>query len=306
MTGSDIANSVKNAAVVLTTLSGAAYACGYLAVRARARALGADPGFVLIDQAYVFAGFRFVVVLLLSLLISVPLLLLLAWLGRRALRLAPARLAILEAATALAAAALTIWAYLATTRVSDVLLAPSSHWLAGAALGRNPYGALMGLATTAAGAALLLWTRAHYLRAGELDPLGAAPAAPDHPDQADAGMHFGGAAGRGTVSRDGFGPYGGNLDYNDNVEGTTLYFPVFHPGALLGMGDAHAAMGDGEVTGTGLEMPVDVTFTVDVIRGYATPQVRAETKDYLISFGVSVSVPESIHAAFVLQNDGRG
>lgn len=93
------------------------------------------------------------------------------------------------------------------------------------------------------------------------------------------------------------GVFGGNLDYNDNVEGTTLYFPVFHPGALLGMGDAHAAMGDGEVVGTGLETSVDVTFTVDVIRGYATTQVRAETADYLIAFGVSGSVPESIKLA---------
>ena len=93
------------------------------------------------------------------------------------------------------------------------------------------------------------------------------------------------------------GVFGGNLDYNDNVQGTTLYFPVFHPGALLGVGDAHGAMGDGEVVGTGLETPVDVTFTVEVIKGYATPQVRAETNDYLISFGVSGSVPESIQLA---------
>lgn len=93
------------------------------------------------------------------------------------------------------------------------------------------------------------------------------------------------------------GPFGGNMDYNDNVQGTTLYFPVFHPGALLGMGDAHGAMGDGEVVGTGLETSVDVTFTVDLIKGYATPQVRAETPDYLISFGVSGSVPESIQLA---------
>jgi acetamidase/formamidase len=93
------------------------------------------------------------------------------------------------------------------------------------------------------------------------------------------------------------GPYGGNLDYNDNVQGTTLYFPVYHPGALLGMGDAHGAMGDGEVVGTGLETSVDVTFTVDIIKGYQTSQVRAETADYLISFGVSGSVPESIQLA---------
>src|SRR3974390_161726 len=115
MTGSDIAESVKNAAVVLTTLSGEAYACGFLVVRARARALGADPGFVLVDQAYVFAGFRFVLVLLLSLLISVPLLLLLRWIGGRTLLLDAAALWALEAGATVVAGALTIWVYLATT-----------------------------------------------------------------------------------------------------------------------------------------------------------------------------------------------
>ena len=83
------------------------------------------------------------------------------------------------------------------------------------------------------------------------------------------------------------GMYGGNLDYNDNVEGTTLYFPVFHAGALFGIGDAHAAQGDGEVTGSALETSADVEFSVDVIKGESYPQVRAETRDYLISFGVA-------------------
>ena len=93
------------------------------------------------------------------------------------------------------------------------------------------------------------------------------------------------------------GAFGGNLDYNDNVEGTTLYFPVFHAGALLGMGDGHAAMGDGEVTGSALETSLDVDFSVDVIKSDSSGQVRAETKDYLIAFGVSGSVPESIQVA---------
>lgn len=93
------------------------------------------------------------------------------------------------------------------------------------------------------------------------------------------------------------GVFGGNLDYNDNVEGTTLYFPVFHAGALFGIGDAHAAQGDGEVTGSALETSADVEFTVDVIKGESYPQVRAETRDYLISFGVSGSVAESIQAS---------
>jgi len=90
------------------------------------------------------------------------------------------------------------------------------------------------------------------------------------------------------------GPFGGNMDYNDNAEGTTLYFPVFHLGALLGMGDGHAAMGDGEVVGSGLETSMDVDFSVEVIPGDASSQVRAQTNDYLIAFGVSGSVPESI------------
>jgi len=93
------------------------------------------------------------------------------------------------------------------------------------------------------------------------------------------------------------GPFGGNLDYNDNVEGTTVYLPVFHAGALLGMGDGHAAMGDGELTGSALETSMDVDFSVEVIKGDSTGQVRAETKDYLIAFGVTGSVPESIQVA---------
>ena len=70
-------------------MSGAAYGCGYLALRARAHALGTDPGFALIDQAYVFAGFRFVLALLFALLVMTPLLLVLDVIGRLASRLEP-------------------------------------------------------------------------------------------------------------------------------------------------------------------------------------------------------------------------
>jgi acetamidase/formamidase len=87
------------------------------------------------------------------------------------------------------------------------------------------------------------------------------------------------------------------MDYNENVEGTTLYFPVFHIGALLGMGDGHAAMGDGEVTGSALETSLDVDFSVDVIKNDSSGQVRAETKDYLIAFGIAGFVSESIQVA---------
>lgn len=174
MTGGDFIEKVKNGAVVLTSLSGAAYACGYVAVRARARAIGADPGFGLVDQAYVFAGYRFVVVLLLSLLIAAPVLLGLRWLAARTLHADAGPLFALEWGGAVVAGVATLWAYLATTGVNGVLLVPSSGWAAEAVLGRNAYGFVFTLGVTAAGAALLLWSRAHFLRAGRLDALGAA------------------------------------------------------------------------------------------------------------------------------------
>jgi amidase len=90
------------------------------------------------------------------------------------------------------------------------------------------------------------------------------------------------------------GVYGGNLDYNGTVSGTTMFFPVFHPGALFGFGDGHAAMADGEVTQTGLETSMAVDFSVEVIRGYQTQGVREEDPDYIISFGVAGSLQEAL------------
>ena len=60
------------------------------------------------------------------------------------------------------------------------------------------------------------------------------------------------------------GSYGGNLDYNEIGEGTLVLLPVYHPGALLFVGDGHALQGDGEPTGNGIETSLDVEFTVDV------------------------------------------
>jgi amidase len=93
------------------------------------------------------------------------------------------------------------------------------------------------------------------------------------------------------------GPFGGNMDYNQMGEGVTLYLPVFHPGALLTMGDAHAAMGDGELTGSALETSVDVAFTVDLIPGFASAGPRLENADYLMAMGVAGSVADSIQVA---------
>ena len=57
---------------------------------------------------------------------------------------------------------------------------------------------------------------------------------------------------------------GGNIDCRSLVAGSTLYLPVLVPGALLSVGDGHAAQGDGEVSGTAIESPVDATLALDV------------------------------------------
>lgn len=60
---------------------------------------------------------------------------------------------------------------------------------------------------------------------------------------------------------------GGNMDVRDLVAGSILYLPVEVPGALLSIGDTHAAQGDGEVCGTAIESPMQVTASIDLIKG---------------------------------------
>jgi acetamidase/formamidase len=79
--------------------------------------------------------------------------------------------------------------------------------------------------------------------------------------------------------------YGGNMDFNEVREGATVLLPVFHPGALLFMGDGHALMSDGEPSGTGLETSMDVEFTVELRKNARLTNPRVENADYLIAVG---------------------
>lgn len=102
----------------------------------------------------------------------------------------------------------------------------------------------------------------------------------------------------GTAYRTGnLGPFGGNMDYNRITEGTTVYLPVFQVGALLFVGDAHAAQGDGELTGNALETSMDVEFSVDVIRGQALNMPTAENDDYRMAMGIAGSLNEALQYA---------
>ncbi len=68
---------------------------------------------------------------------------------------------------------------------------------------------------------------------------------------------------------------GGNMDVRQLVAGSTLYLPAQVPGALFSVGDVHAAQGDGELCGTGIETEATVTLRFDVKRGapIASPQL---------------------------------
>lgn len=93
------------------------------------------------------------------------------------------------------------------------------------------------------------------------------------------------------------GNFGGNMDYNEMREGTTVYLPVFELGGLFFLGDGHAAQGDGELTGDALETSMNVEFTADLIKNDATEGPRAENADYLMSMGIAGSLNEALQKA---------
>ncbi len=81
------------------------------------------------------------------------------------------------------------------------------------------------------------------------------------------------------------GSYGGNLDYNVIGEGAVVLLPVYHPGALLFIGDGHALQADGEPTGTGIETSMDVEFIADLRKNAGLSGPRVETSEFIISIG---------------------
>lgn len=77
---------------------------------------------------------------------------------------------------------------------------------------------------------------------------------------------------------------GGNLDLKYLTRGTRLYLPVSVPGALLSIGDAHAAQGDGEVCVTAIEMSATVTLRIGLQQGRAVEQPQLRTAGPLEDF----------------------
>jgi amidase len=78
------------------------------------------------------------------------------------------------------------------------------------------------------------------------------------------------------------GPYGGDIDMQELVTGSSLYLPVIVPGGLLALGDCHALVGDGAVAGTGAECASDTQIRVTVEKGLSLSAPRALTPDHFV------------------------
>ena len=91
---------------------------------------------------------------------------------------------------------------------------------------------------------------------------------------------------------------GGNMDAPEASTGNTLYLPVNVAGALLYMGDGHAAMGDGEVDGTAIEAPLRARLQVTVIKGRKIDWPRFENENSIMAVGITRPLDDALRVAF--------
>jgi len=95
------------------------------------------------------------------------------------------------------------------------------------------------------------------------------------------------------------GPFGGNMDFSLVAQSATVYLPVFHPGGLLYIGDAHAAQGDGELNGDALETSMDIEIITHILKGkqYAIYMPRMEDSTYIMTVGLDKSLDNALKIA---------
>ena len=92
--------------------------------------------------------------------------------------------------------------------------------------------------------------------------------------------------------------HGGNMDAPEASAGNTVYFPVTQKGALLYLGDGHAAMGDGEIAGTAIEVPMHARLQVDVIKGQKIAWPRFENERQIMALGAYRPLDDTLRIAF--------
>src|ERR1700719_4456274 len=91
--------------------------------------------------------------------------------------------------------------------------------------------------------------------------------------------------------------FGGNMDAPEVSKGITLYLPVSVAGALFYFGDGHAAMGDGEVAGSAVEVPMRERLQIDVIKGKRIEWPRFENENEIMATGIYRPVDDAARIA---------
>jgi amidase len=91
--------------------------------------------------------------------------------------------------------------------------------------------------------------------------------------------------------------HGGNMDDHLNGIGATVHLPVFQPGAQLAIGDMHASMGDGEISGTGVEIGGTGIIKVDLIKGNSAGWPVTELKDSWVTPGTASNIQDALKHA---------
>lgn len=92
--------------------------------------------------------------------------------------------------------------------------------------------------------------------------------------------------------------FGGNMDAPEASVGNTVYFPVNVAGAFLYLGDGHAAMGDGEVAGTAIEVPLRARLQVNVVKGQKIRWPRFENNEAIMTVGAYRPLDDCLRIAF--------
>jgi acetamidase/formamidase len=92
--------------------------------------------------------------------------------------------------------------------------------------------------------------------------------------------------------------FGGNMDAAESSVGNTLFLAVNVPGALVYVGDGHAAMGDGEIGGTAIEVPMHARLRFRVIKRSATAWPRWENQNEIMAAGIYRPLDDSLRIAF--------
>jgi len=91
--------------------------------------------------------------------------------------------------------------------------------------------------------------------------------------------------------------HGGNLDNKELVAGTTLYLPVWNPGALFSAGDGHGAQGDGEVDVTAIETALTGVFRLTVRKDLHLTVPHAETPTHYMTTGFDPDLDDAVKMA---------